>query len=307
MQDTTTMTREQWLEERRKGIGGSDAAGILGLSPFSTPLSVWNDKIGRSKPIEETESMWLGTNLEEAVAERAAAEDGIQVERLPRILVHPDHDWMLGNIDFRVAGANEGVEIKTTSPFSRVDFASGDIPPHYYVQCMHYMAVTGWDSWRLYVYKLCDRIYSFTIPRDEFEIEQLIEAERHFWMDYVQTGIMPDTSVQRSQADALAPKDAGAIFDAEAEYDCSRHKELTAQIKALTAEKDELARLIQCRMQSAEKLETQRYKVSWSWHKGKESIDKDALLKNEPEIHARYLNVGEPYRVFKINLKRGIA
>ena len=41
------MTREDWLEERKKGIGGSDAATILGLNPYKTSIDLWEEKTGR--------------------------------------------------------------------------------------------------------------------------------------------------------------------------------------------------------------------------------------------------------------------
>ena len=47
--DTRKMTRDEWLESRRKGIGGSDASAILGLNPYSSPLAVYLDKIGKSE------------------------------------------------------------------------------------------------------------------------------------------------------------------------------------------------------------------------------------------------------------------
>ena len=43
---TRSMSRSAWLAQRRKSIGGSDAAGIVGLSPYATPYTVWADKTG---------------------------------------------------------------------------------------------------------------------------------------------------------------------------------------------------------------------------------------------------------------------
>ena len=57
--NTAAMTREDWLQERRRGIGGSEAAAILGLSPWATPLDVYLDKIGEGEEVEETEAMQM--------------------------------------------------------------------------------------------------------------------------------------------------------------------------------------------------------------------------------------------------------
>ena len=43
--DTENLPREEWLEWRRKGIGGSDAATIIGVSPFSTARDLYYDKL----------------------------------------------------------------------------------------------------------------------------------------------------------------------------------------------------------------------------------------------------------------------
>lgn len=44
--DTAQLTRPEWLEYRRKGLGGSDAAAVLGISPFRTARDLYYDKLG---------------------------------------------------------------------------------------------------------------------------------------------------------------------------------------------------------------------------------------------------------------------
>ena len=64
------MERTEWLKRRRAGIGGSDVAAILGISPWKTALDVYHDKTGAAKDEPETENMRLGTALEQFVADR---------------------------------------------------------------------------------------------------------------------------------------------------------------------------------------------------------------------------------------------
>ena len=59
-----SMSRQAWLAERRKTIGGSDAAGIVGLSRYATPYTVWADKTGRLPEQEDNEAMRQGRDLE---------------------------------------------------------------------------------------------------------------------------------------------------------------------------------------------------------------------------------------------------
>ena len=67
---TKNMSREEWLAHRRNGIGGSDAAAVVGMSEYTSPYMLWCDKTGRSKETEETEALRQGRDLEEYVAFR---------------------------------------------------------------------------------------------------------------------------------------------------------------------------------------------------------------------------------------------
>ena len=81
---TRSMSRQAWLAERRKTIGGSDAAGIVGLSRYATPYTVWADKTGRLPEQEDNEAMRQGRDLEEYVAKRWARMPAWSARRPPR-------------------------------------------------------------------------------------------------------------------------------------------------------------------------------------------------------------------------------
>jgi putative phage-type endonuclease len=183
--DTRKMSREEWLESRRNGIGGSDASAILGLNPYSSPLRVYMDKIGKGKDEQTNEAMRQGTDLEAYVADRFCEDTGLKVKRVNKILQHPDYPWMLANIDRAIVGMNAGLECKTTSPYSKFRFADGEINPHYYWQSMHYMAVTGAEEWYVAVLILGKDFQTFKIDRKEDEIRALIDREQDFWENHV--------------------------------------------------------------------------------------------------------------------------
>ena len=86
---TKGMSREEWLERRRKTIGGSDAAGIVGLSKWASPFSVWADKTGRTVEKADTEAMRQGRDLEDYVARRWMEKTGKRVYRLAAMLYNP--------------------------------------------------------------------------------------------------------------------------------------------------------------------------------------------------------------------------
>ena len=58
-----------WHKARRKGLGGSDIAAILGISKWRTPMDVWVEKMGLVEPSEESYAMMRGRILEDAIAQ----------------------------------------------------------------------------------------------------------------------------------------------------------------------------------------------------------------------------------------------
>ena len=80
------MNRAEWLEERRAGIGGSDVPGILWISPYASPYTVWADKLGLLPAQEYTEAMRQGTDLESYVAARFCEETGLKAHRKNQII-----------------------------------------------------------------------------------------------------------------------------------------------------------------------------------------------------------------------------
>lgn len=206
------MSREEWLEQRRIGIGGSDVSAILGLNAYKSPMSVYLDKIGES-PLEDTtsESAYWGTQLEDVIARHFAdANPGIKVRRNNHILIHPEYPYMIANIDREVYNESErfGLEVKTAGLRSAQMWEDDNVPVPYVLQMQHYMAVTGWDKFVCAALIGGQRYIEREIPRDEAIIATLIEEEGKFW-DMVQRRVPPawDGSQEASRIlKALYPK-----------------------------------------------------------------------------------------------------
>ena len=182
---TGPLSLEEWREYRKQGIGGSDAAAIVGLNRYSSLYTVWADKTGRLPQTEENEAMRLGRYLEPYIADRFEEETGKKVRRNNAILKNPAYPYALANIDREIIGENAGLECKSTSELNLKRFRGGEYPGNYYVQCVHYMAVTGTDRWYLAVL-IGNKVFKwFVVERDEDEIAALMEAERMFWMNHV--------------------------------------------------------------------------------------------------------------------------
>lgn len=178
---TVGMSREEWLEERRHGIGGSDAGAIVGVSKYASPYTVWLDKTGKLPDKEDTEAMRCGRDLEEYVAKRFCEATGKKVRRDNHIINNSLYPFAHANVDRVIVGENAGLECKTTSSLDLRQFRGVEFPERYYCQCVHYMAVTGMERWYLAVLVYGKGFFIYTLERDQAEIDALMAAEADFW------------------------------------------------------------------------------------------------------------------------------
>ena len=182
----TTMSesdREQWLSDRRRGIGGSDAAPIVGISPWATALEVYGDKTGTLPPRQATRSMAWGLKLEEAIATAYSEETGRALEAPPRMLRHPERPWMLASID-RLSTDGRIVELKTASPYYVSEWGpagTDQVPEYYLLQIAHYMEVADIGVADVAVLIGGNDFRIYTVERNQRLIDNLVEIEAAFW------------------------------------------------------------------------------------------------------------------------------
>lgn len=150
---TEGLTNEQWLEYRRLGIGGSDAAAVMGLSPFCTMRDLYYDKCGIQAVMEEEESNWVakqvGHRLEDLVAEIFSVKTGLKVYPVRKMFKHPLFPFMLADVDFFIDfgdGRTGILECKTTNYNCQNKWANDSVPVNYEYQGRHYMAVMNLDE-----------------------------------------------------------------------------------------------------------------------------------------------------------------
>ncbi len=102
--DTENLSREDWLAYRRLGIGGSDSAAIMGVSPFCTKRDLYYDKRGITPAMDEEENNWVakevGHRLENLVAEIFSKKTGLRVYPIRKMFRHPLYPFMLADVDF---------------------------------------------------------------------------------------------------------------------------------------------------------------------------------------------------------------
>lgn len=302
---TLDMPHEEWLRHRQKSIGGSDAASIIGLNPWVSPYTVWADKLGKLPPKEDNEAMRQGRDLEFYVAQRFSEATGKKVRRENSIIVNPEYPFAHANVDRLVIGEDAGLECKTTSMLNMKKFKNGAYPDTYYVQCVHYMMVTGCKKWYLAVLVLNKAFMVFEIERDEEEIQALAKSEEEFWK-IVESKTPPVADGSASTGDTLSiiyPESNGETVDLFAyETDLQQYMGLTAQIKELEKMKDEVANRVKAFLGEAGRGETDKHKVSFI-STSRSTFDSKRFAAEHPDIDLSEYYKNSTYRTFKVTEK----
>lgn len=303
---TKGMDREQWLASRKKSIGGSDAAALLGLNPYQSPYALWAEKLGKLQEADDTdnEAIRIGNDLEEYVAQRFAEATGKKVRKSNYIITNTDYPFAHANIDREVVGEDAGLECKTTSSWETLQKCrAGDFPDHWYAQMVHYMLTTGKQRWYLGVLCLGKGFFHFCIERNEDEIKALAEAERQFWQ-LVETETPP--AVDGSEATekalrALLPDsspysvDLSGVATSITIYNSTKN-----QIRQLEAQLTEHQNTIMQYMGDAEKGEWNGTKISFKTQTRK-NFNRKAYEADHGPIEAMYFTESKS-RPFKVTV-----
>ncbi len=196
--------REQWLTARRSGIGGSDAASVLGLSPYRSRLALYLDKRGELQDDNgESEDMLWGRLLEPVVRQRYSDVTGRTVRMLSGLARHPNLPWMIGNLDGFVEGEQVIYEGKTARRSDGWGEPGTDqVPEHYALQVQHYLAVTGYEAADIAVLIAGSSFRMYRIDTDRELQDMLIDAEREFW-GMVERGEPPEPDLSRESDRAI--------------------------------------------------------------------------------------------------------
>lgn len=288
MAKTIDMSRDEWLELRRQGIGGSDAAAIAGLNPWKSPIEVYLDKIGEMPEQEDNERMYWGRILEDVVAREFTERTGKRVRRRNAILQHPKHSFMLANIDRELVGEKVGLECKTTSEYAKDQWDGDQVPDMYILQCQHYMAVTGYTGWWIAALIGGNKFVYKYIERDEDIISYLIQTESDFWQ-MIENRTPPAVDGSVSSSDVLkllypeSAPDTETVLPIDAIELIEAYEAASADEKAATARKDEAANKLKAMLGDLECGRVGDRKITWKTIRSTR-LDSKALKEAHPDI-----------------------
>lgn len=240
--DTADLSEAEWLEWRRKGIGGSDAAAVLGISPFGTARDLYYDKLNIAT-LDGSEENWvqkqIGHLLEDLVAEIFQKKTGFQIYQMKKMFCHPQHPFMLADIDYFVvlpSGEIALLEIKTTN-YNAKDHWWKDgkevVPVNYEAQGRHYMCVTNLN----HVFYCClygnseEEVIIRHIERDLAYEAEMIAVESEFWNEYVLKKTPPPYKKEQRAKEIAVLETVKAEKENQVESQERRLKELAPAVK----------------------------------------------------------------------------
>jgi putative phage-type endonuclease len=231
----TYATREEWLQDRRHGIGGSDVAAVLGLSAYMTPLELYHLKRGEiSAPPREGEWLEWGNLLEEPIARRFERETGRKVVHPAAlfadapmmlratdgayagpyvVLVDKARPWRRTSIDrfFEDTTGERGtLEIKNVSEWAGKDWLkTGVIPDGFQLQVQHGLGITQLAAGSFAALIGGNRFKYDDIAHDEKLVALVNERIDEFWRRVELGDPPPVTADDKEVLRALYPSDTG--------------------------------------------------------------------------------------------------
>jgi len=294
------VSEDQWLELRKKGIGGSDAAAITGYNNYTSPIAIYMDKLGLAESGVDNKFTRWGKLLEPIIREEFPQdiwdEEGNVAEptEYPFLIQSDNFPFMLASPDGRVGYKGEvgGLEIKTATILQADKWREGELPDHHYCQVQHYMAVDGLPFYLVVALIGKDLVWRYVPGNLKFQSE-IIEAEKAFWYDHVVEQVPPMPTGSEDEADYLLklyPEGEGEIFAPEMGEEAAEYKTVAAEIERLKIRKEQIANDFKRRMGEKKVMLMGGFKASWPRFPMK-TFNKKKLSEEHPDIYEKY--VGE--------------
>jgi putative phage-type endonuclease len=280
----------------RHYIGGGNIGGMLGLSPYKTPLDEYQTIMGLAEAPDAEKLRFFKRRkaFEPLAAEIFEEETGKRIVRMNHRYGHAQHDFIRAEIDAET-GDSINVEIKTVHPYAAKawgESGSDDLPEYVAAQALHGLAVTGRDL--AYVLALIglDDVRIYPVARDDDACEALVKFECDFWERYVLPKIPPDPTSLADMAKRW-PRDTGATVTASQEIEiyCRELAELKANIKTLEGKKAKCEAAIKAQLGEAATLIDLQGKTLATWKTStSKQLDTKALRSAHPQLADAFSN-----------------
>lgn len=296
------MDGPKWLEERRRGIGGSDIAAIMGLSPYKTAYRVYQEKRKEVEDWEGNEATDWGKRLEPALRQWYSDFTGRSVRLPEKIMQHSIYPFMLASLD---GFTDDGriVEIKTArSNKGWGEPGTDQIPDMYALQVQHYMIVTGFEVADVPVSIGGGIPELYEVPADKELWEMIIGAAAEFWQRVID-GNPPEpvTYADAVQRYSLSTATGGVVACENALQDVQTLRAIESKVKELEAIRGEIrGRLIITLGDTGDTLVDADGSplVTYKLAKGRKNFDLKNFEREHLDLYQQYLKQAEPARRF---------
>lgn len=293
------ISREQFLLDRKQGIGGSDVAPVMGLSPWATALDIYNDKLSPVMSEEElNEDLKRGIRVEKYILQEYAENTGKAIETNLPAIVDKEYPFMRGNADAKVVDQNVLIEAKSTkAPMSTWN---AGIPEYYRTQVAYYAMLSDAERVDVPVMFSSWKYACYTYWRDyEFEA-QIKEAVINFWQNHIVKNIPPAPgSPEELQAAYPNIEETKTIkADENIRQKVVELQEVSSSRKELEKQEKKLKSHIQVYMGDAGLLDAGFCKVVLK-NIQTNRLDGLALKASNPEIYQQYIQESN-YRKLQI-------
>lgn len=317
---TSDLSREDWLTLRQSGIGGSDIAAIIGVSPYATAYDIYQSK---TQPVNEeaNEFAYWGTVLEDTVAREFSKRSGLKIQNVNFLMRHPEYRWAIANIDRAIINpaikgnvrfkdgkltTDQIVEIKTASEYVGKNWGNEDsdeVPDQYQCQAQWYMGVTGVEVCHMAVLIGGNKYRQYKIERHQDFIDYLFEAAESFWINNVLAGVEPDATTLQNAKDKYPRHNPNTTLDVEPDSEAAKvfehYEALKAQEKEVKAALELAQTDLICQIQDNEALAIDGEVVATYKVQVSNRFDSSRLKKDMPELAEKYIKQSES-RVMRV-------
>jgi putative phage-type endonuclease len=301
---TENMDYAEWLNLRKKGIGGSDASVICGVNRWKSPIELWMEKTDKSPYQEAGEAAYWGTQLESLVRNEFTKRTGIEVSAIHQLLQSKEHPFMLANLDGTCQHSDSGTcvfEAKTASAYKAGEWNNA-IPDEYTLQVQHYMAVTGYKGCCVAVLIGGNSFRWKFVERDEELIEMLIQLEAQFW-DCVKSDVPPPLDGSEASVKFMAQRFPDSVPGSKIELPPNaaelirQYDEACEQLKRIEEQKQEAENLLKQMLGDNETGITVNRVITWK-SVSQERLDSKTLKAEHPALYKKYTNTSSHRRFY---------
>lgn len=292
---TKGLSRQEWLQLRCNGVGGSDVSVIMGVNKCRSIQQLWEEKTGRLSVSDKgNEYTYWGNVMEPIIRKEFMKRTGLKVRQKHAMILHPDYPFMFADLDGIVTDENGEkciFEAKTASQYKAEQW-DGQIPYEYMLQVQHYLEVCGLN--KAYVAGLIggNQFVFHVVYRDEELIQKIITKERAFWNDCVLADKQPDIDGSEATMSFLNEKYKESVKDSIQLDDSMRavveeYDRVNNLMEELEKKKLEITNCMREALQEHETGEIDGRIISWKKIQ-KNSFDSKRFRQDRPELFLQY-------------------